>query len=147
MTLSNTRSSVKVGKDLSEPFDTVRGFRQGDALSCYLFNFLLESVVRKAGVHRGGTIFFKSVQLLAYADDIDIISRTRRGVTGAFAAIEKEAAKGHAATRLPDRGGKLYFRNGERFYVSWHHCHSNQRCQPRNQMEINSSQSMLLQPQ
>ena len=42
---------VKVGKDLSEPFDTVRGFRQGDPLSCDLFNFLMESV------HRNGTIF------------------------------------------------------------------------------------------
>ena len=52
------------------------GFKQGDPLSCDLFNFLLESVLRKAGVHRNGTIFYKSVQLLAYADDIDIIGRT-----------------------------------------------------------------------
>ena len=29
MTLSNSYSSVKVGMDLSEPFETVRGFRQG----------------------------------------------------------------------------------------------------------------------
>ena len=73
MTLSNSRSVVKVGMDLSEPFDTVRGFRQGDPLSCDLFNFVMESVLRKAGPHRSGTIFQKSVQLLAYADDIDII--------------------------------------------------------------------------
>ena len=44
MTLSNSWSSVKLGKHLSEPIDTVRGFRQGDRLSCDLFNFLLESV-------------------------------------------------------------------------------------------------------
>ena len=49
MTLSNSCSSVKVAKDLSEPLDTVRGFRQGDSLSCELFNFLME------GVHRNGT--------------------------------------------------------------------------------------------
>ena len=30
MTLSNSCSFVKVGIDLSEPFDTVRGFKQGD---------------------------------------------------------------------------------------------------------------------
>ena len=60
MTLSNSCSSVKVGMDLSEPFDTVRGFRQGDPLSCDLFNFVMESVLRKAGVHRSGTIFQKS---------------------------------------------------------------------------------------
>lgn len=31
VTLSNTSNSVKVGKHLSEPFDTVRGFRQDDS--------------------------------------------------------------------------------------------------------------------
>ena len=71
----------------------MRGFRQGDPLSCDLFNFLMESVLRKAGVHRNGTIFYKSVQLLAYADDIDIIGRTMRDVTAAFSAIERESAK------------------------------------------------------
>ena len=33
----------------------------------------MESVLRKAGVHCNATIFEKSVQLLVYADDIDII--------------------------------------------------------------------------
>ena len=59
MTLSSSYSSVKVGKYLSELFDTVRGLRQGDPLSCELFNFLMESVLRKAGVHRNGTISYK----------------------------------------------------------------------------------------
>ena len=53
----------------------------------------MESVLRKAGIHRSGTIFQKSVQLLAYADDIDIIGRTKRDVTGAFGAIELESTK------------------------------------------------------
>ena len=91
MTLSNSCSSVKIGIDLSEPFDTIRGFRQGDPLSCDLFNFIMESVLRK--VHRHGTIFQRSVQLLAYADDIDIIRRIKRGITAAFSAIEREPAK------------------------------------------------------
>ncbi|XP_060665650.1 uncharacterized protein LOC132797914 [Drosophila nasuta] len=34
-----------------------------------------------------------SDKLLGYADDIDIIGRTKRDVTGAFGAIEKESAK------------------------------------------------------
>ena len=93
MTLNNTCSSVKVGKDLFEPFHTVLGFRQGDPLSCDLFNFLMESALRKAGVHGNGTIFYKSVQLLAYSDDIDIIGRTLRDINPAFSAIEWESAK------------------------------------------------------
>ena len=56
MTLSNSCSSVKVGKDLSEPFGTVRSFRQGD-----LFNFLMVSVLRKASVHSNRTIFYKRI--------------------------------------------------------------------------------------
>ena len=39
VTLSNSCSSVQVRMDLTEPFHTVRGFRQGDPLSCDLFNF------------------------------------------------------------------------------------------------------------
>ena len=93
MTLQKTSCVVKVGKELSDPFDTVRGFRQGDPLSCTFFNFIMESIVRKSGVQRTGTIKTKSVQLLAYADDIDIIGHGLRDVTAAFAAIERESAK------------------------------------------------------
>ena len=53
----------------------------------------MESVLRKAEAHRSGTIFQKSVQLVAYADDIDIIGRTKRNVTAAFSAIERESTK------------------------------------------------------
>ena len=49
----------------------------------------MDSVLGKAGVHRNGTIFRKSVQVLAYADDIDIIGRTKWDVTAAFSAIER----------------------------------------------------------
>ena len=56
------RNSVKVGMDLSERFDTVRGFKQGNALSCDLFNLFMESVLKKAGVHRTGIAFQKSIQ-------------------------------------------------------------------------------------
>ena len=72
--------------DPSEPFDTVQSIRQGNPLSCNLFNFVIESVLRKAEVHRDGTIFQKSVQLLAYADDI--IEGIKRDINVAFSAIE-----------------------------------------------------------
>ena len=62
MTLLNTSSAVKVGKNLSDPFNTIRGFRQADPLSCTLSNFIMESIVRKAGVQRSGTIKDKSVE-------------------------------------------------------------------------------------
>ena len=50
-------------------------------------------VSAKGGIHCSGTIFKKSVQLLAYANDIDIIGRTKQDVTAAFSAIERESTK------------------------------------------------------
>lgn len=93
MTMENSRCSVKVGKNTTDPFDVEKGLRQGDALSCNLFNIVLEAIVRRSQVNTTGTIYQKSVQLLAYADDIDIIGRTKRAVAGAFASIESEATK------------------------------------------------------
>ncbi|XP_044249360.1 uncharacterized protein [Drosophila takahashii] len=94
MTLSNTISSVKVGSGQSETFSTKCGLRQGHSLSCMLFNILMESIISKAGMHWTGTILTnRCVQLLGYADDIDVIGRTKHDVTGPFGAIGKKSAK------------------------------------------------------
>ena len=77
--------------DLSEHFDTVQGFRQGGSVIMRPLNFDKESVLRKAGVHRNGVIFQKSVQLLVYAGDIKIIGLTKQDVTAAFSVIERES--------------------------------------------------------
>jgi sorting nexin-29 len=54
--------------------------RQGDALACILFNVALEKIIRYLGIPTRGTIFFKTVQILAYADDIDLMARTISGL-------------------------------------------------------------------
>lgn len=54
---------------------------------------MLESIVRAAELNRSGTIFYKSVQLLAYADDIDIIGLNNRAVSSAFSKLDKEAKR------------------------------------------------------
>ena len=48
----------------------------------------MQSVLRKAEVHRIGSIFQKCVPLLVYADDIDIIGHTKRDITANFSDIE-----------------------------------------------------------
>jgi len=40
-------------------------------MACLLFNIALQKVIREAAVNITGTIFYKSVHILAYADDID----------------------------------------------------------------------------
>jgi hypothetical protein len=44
-TLKHVKYRVKVQNNLSEPFGTSVGIRQRGALSCILFNFLLQMVV------------------------------------------------------------------------------------------------------
>ena len=75
MTISDTRARVMVDKETSDVFHTKRGVKQGDGLSCDLFNLCLEYVIRQAGIETRGTIFNKVLQPLGYADDIDLVSR------------------------------------------------------------------------
>lgn len=91
LTLANTVSVVRIGNNTSEQFTTVRGFRQGDALSCDFFNLCLEKIIREAGIQTTGTIYDKSTQILGYADDIDIIGRRKENVETSFVEIEKAA--------------------------------------------------------
>jgi len=90
-TLNNTQCRVKIQNRLSAPINTKNGIRQGDALACLLFNIALEKVVRDAALNIRGTVFYKSVQIIAYADDIDIIGRTQSAMIEAFSSLEKPA--------------------------------------------------------
>lgn len=91
MTLEKTWSCVRAAGITSEKFRTIRGFRQGDALSCSFFNILLEMIMVSARINTNNIIYIKSSQILAYADDIDVIGLTSSSVTENFLAIEKAA--------------------------------------------------------
>ena len=91
MTLKNAKYVVKLGNNLYEPFETKRGFRQADSLYRDFFNNLMERIIYAADLMHTGTIFYKSVMPLAYADDIDIIARSEREVAVAFSKFAEEA--------------------------------------------------------
>jgi hypothetical protein len=75
--LNGHRGRVRVGGDLSDPFDILNGLKQGDALSSVLFNLALEYVVRSIIENREGLSMNGIIQLLAYADDIDLLGDSR----------------------------------------------------------------------
>lgn len=93
MTMQDTSCCVRVQGDLSKKFRCDRGLGHGDTLACTLFNLAVEDVIRDAGINTIGTIYNKSVQIVAYADDVCIIARTLSAMKDASSSLELAARK------------------------------------------------------
>jgi hypothetical protein len=89
MTTNHTKAKVKIGNKLSETFDFSLGIKQGDGLSAVLFFLAMHKAVNK--IDQRGTIFTKSSQICAYADDIVIVMRSKRRLIQMCEELEKEA--------------------------------------------------------
>lgn len=90
MTMRRTTVSVKTLKGETEEFEINRGVRQGDSLSALLFNIALEYVLRNISK---GTLRTRGGQLIAYADDIVLVTKNRRIMKEMLLEIVEEGAK------------------------------------------------------
>lgn len=79
-------------------FEIKRGLRQGDTFK--------ERIVRHVDVNPGGTLYKRTVQYLAYADDIDLLRKRAEG-------MHPTARKGST----PGRPGFEYWKDKVYAYV------------------------------
>jgi len=93
MSLTETYSRVRVGKNVSDRFPIRNGLKQGDARPLIFFNFALEYAIRRGQVNQDGLKLNGTHQLLVYADDINILGgsiRTLKENSEALLAATRE---------------------------------------------------------
>jgi hypothetical protein len=76
ITLSRIYNKVNIQKTLSRSFRTECGIRKGDSICILLFNTGLDGVMINIEINPCGTIFNRTRQFIAYADDEAVTGRT-----------------------------------------------------------------------
>ena len=93
MCLNETYSTFQVGKCASEMLPINNGFIQGDVLWPFLLHFALGYAIRRVQENQDGLKLNGAHQLLVYADDVNIWSRsvhTVRKDIEALVVVSKE---------------------------------------------------------
>lgn len=87
MTLERTSCKIMIDGEISDSFPINRGLRQGDPISPIIFNLCLEWSIRHSDLYRRGTILHHKHQLLAYADDIALLTRSTSELKRVFSKL------------------------------------------------------------
>jgi hypothetical protein len=91
MTMDNSRARISTTEGVTNEINIQRGVRQGDALSITLFNIALDGAIKAAGLNRAITV--SATQVIAYADDIALITRDKKSLGTALQKLVTETEK------------------------------------------------------
>jgi hypothetical protein len=86
-TMTETKAQVRIQGQLTEEFEVKHGIKQGDGLALILFNLGLEYIISKLTVSTNSTL----VQIVSYADDINIMARTFKAAKETFEELTRKA--------------------------------------------------------
>jgi len=121
-TAENSTYCVKIGTAMMDGFKVRTGLKQGDRLAPNLFNIALEYVIWQLSVQPTSTVYYKSVQLIGYADDINVMGTTKRAISAVYGELRESAkevgliinvdkTKAMVQNRRPGKGGTLTVEN------------------------------------
>jgi len=91
VTMAGSKATVRVDDQYTSMFPITNGVRQGHALSSILSDLVLEAILQK--MNMTGHIGTKSTQILAYTDDVTIMSRCENAFKDTLFNIEKAARR------------------------------------------------------
>jgi hypothetical protein len=93
MTMDNSKARISTTEGVTNEINIERGVRQGDALSTTLFNIALDGAIKAAGLDRAIAITVSATQVIAYADDIALITRDKKSLGAALQKLVTETEK------------------------------------------------------
>jgi hypothetical protein len=91
MTMDNSKARISTTEGVTNEINIERGVRQGHALSTTLFNIALDGAIKAAGLDRAITV--SATQVIAYADDIALITRDKKSLGAALQKLVTETEK------------------------------------------------------
>lgn len=89
----NSSTVIEVGGETSDFIRLARGVRQGDPLSPFLFNLVIDEVLEKINPVIGVDINGVNGNVLAFADDLVLLASTRDGMQRSLDTVSETLAK------------------------------------------------------
>lgn len=108
---------IKFSNDLSEPFISERGVKQGDVWSPLLLNFFIDDITKKLenNIYYPVVLGGIRVSILLYADDIVLISQSKEGLQNCLIAMQEYCSIWHLHVNTDKSKVVVFNSNGKTF--------------------------------